>query len=261
MNNIIIAFILILILLRYLIICNYFYELVIFTTFIFNKNISINRTFIQHIVYKSLLSITNNNSLIKVIIYIENNIQVNFYKSVNIIIINIPKYNMYGTPYFGFLIENSIKKFKSNYYMYINGDIIITPYISEIIMTLNKYKMKGFIKNQLLCVATRNTIYYDSILIYNSNIHYLLYKRGAKSSSYSQDVFLMSETTYKINSNIFNHLLIGRAGIDNIILGIALNNSNNYVIDATKSIAAIHLEECRKCKKKFITVLLYIIII
>lgn len=55
----------------------------------------------------------------------------------------------------------------------------------------------------------------------------------------------MNENTYRSHLNIYSKLLIGRAGIDDIILGCALNDNSINFLDATNSIAAIHLEECR----------------
>lgn len=229
-------------------------QLVILTTFIFNKYVSKNKILIQKIVYNSLCHISRNNSMIKIIIYIDKNDRVYLKQSNNIIIKRIPKYNIFNTPYFGALMEQSIKRYKSNYYMYINGDIVITPYIYEIIKFINKYKEKGVIKQNILCVATRSTLNFNSLFFYNSIFHYQLYKKGIKSATYSQDVFLMNEMTYKSHLNTYKNLLIGRAGIDNIILGCALKDKSINVIDFTNSIAAIHLEDCLRNKKYFISV-------
>lgn len=229
-------------------------QLVIFTTFILNDNISQNKTLIQKLIYNSLYSISEKNRLIQIIIYVDNCNVWFLNSSHNVIIKNIPKYNIYKTPYFGALIEDSIKNYNSNYYMYINGDIIITPHIFYIILLLNKYKQKNILKSKLLCVATRSTFIYSLNFIYKSNNHYQLYMKGIKSATYSQDVFLMNEITYKSHKDIYNNLLIGRAGIDNIILGCAINDTSIDVIDATNTIAAIHLEDCIQCKKEFISV-------
>lgn len=233
----------------------YEYNLVIFTTFIFNGNISIKKNIIQLLVYKSLLSISNKCNDIKLIIYLEN-ITIDFIKnSKNVIIAKLPKLNIHKTPYFGPLLFNAIKKYKAKFYMYINGDIIISPQIRNIIHTLMKYINIRIIRANILCIATRSTIYssINNISLYYN--HYKLYKTGVKSGPYSQDVFIMTKMLYLYNFKIYNKLLVGRAGIDNIILGTALSNKNIDVIDASDSIAPIHLEDCKRCKKQFIDVL------
>lgn len=234
-------------------------QLVIFTTFILNDKTSQNKTLIQIFIYNSLFSISKKNKLIKIIIYVENCSYWFLKTSNNIIIKNIPKYNLYKTPYFGALMEDSIRNYKSNYYMYINGDIIITPHIFDIVLLLNKYKQKGILNRKLLCVATRSTFRYSLNFIYKRNNHYQLYMKGIKSATYSQDVFLMNEIAYKSHLKVYTNLLIGRAGIDNIILGCAINDTSFDVIDATTAIAAIHLEDCIYCKKKFISVYIYLL--
>lgn len=235
------------------------YKLVIITTFIFNKNISIRKSNIQLTVYRSLLRIIKNCSDIKLLIYLENNSVNIINNSKNVKICKIPKLNIYNTPYFGALIYSAIKKCKSKFYMYINGDIILSPNIRNIIITLIKYINMKIIKSNILCVATRSTIYstiqFENIT-YN---HYKLYKMGVMSGPYSQDVFLLTKLIYEFNSEIYNKLLVGRAGIDNIILAVALKNRNIDVIDASDSIAPIHIEDCKECKTQFINVYIYII--
>lgn len=233
------------------------YKLVIFTTFILNGNISARKEFVQLFVYNTLLDIVKNCNDIKLIIFSEN-ASVNIKSSSkNVKIKRILKFNIYKTPYFGGLFDLAIKTYVSKFYMFVNGDIIISPYIRKIIMTLVKYINFKILKENILCVATRSSLYSNIYNISKSYNHYKLYKIGKKSSPYSQDVFIMTKYIYIFNFELYNKLLIGRAGIDNIILGTALNNKMIDVIDGTDSISPIHLEDCKTCKKQYVSVYLY----
>lgn len=232
------------------------YSLVILTTFL-QSNLSSNRQLIQMLVYKSLLNVSYNCSDIKIIIYIEN-VSLNIINpSINVIFCKIPKLNNFNTPYFGYLINHAIRKYNSKLYMFINGDIIISPNIRSIIYKIFALTNQKQIKANILCVATRSTILSSTYKNSNSSNHYILYNSGIKSRSCSIDVFIMTKKLYRLNYRIYNKLLVGRAGIDNVILAMALKNKNIDVIDATYSIAPIHLEDCKKCKEIFINVYSY----
>lgn len=231
------------------------YTLVIFTTFIFNANISARKKYIQLFVYQSLLKITKKFVDIKILIYFDNLSMPIINNSKNLIICKTPKLNNYGTPYFGYLFYHAIKLYESKFYMFVNGDIIISPNIRSIIISIIKFMNNHILKKNILCVATRSSISFNICNINKNYNHYKLYTLGIKSCPYSQDVFIMTKSIYKFYYELYNKLLIGRAGIDNIILGKAINNKMIDVIDATDSISPIHLEDCKSCKKNFVSVL------
>lgn len=229
-------------------------QLVIITTFVLFNSFSKHRNSINYLVYDSLCNISKHSKGIKIIIYIDNKDRFNSYYSNNVDIINIKKKNKYNTPYFGFLINESIEKYKSNYYMFINGDIIITPNISDVVVKLNNLTREKMLNKDILCVATRSTLCYTTNNLYASKYHSDLYFKGAKSRTCSQDAFLMSKNVYNLNNNVYNNLLVGRAGIDNIILGCGLKNKNVEVIDLTNSLIAIHYKDCTINRRTYLNV-------
>lgn len=147
---------------------------------------------------------------------------------------------MYGTPLFGSLMTKVYKLYNAVYYLFINGDILLSPFLN---IELSKLKIHLYYK-RIYGTSDRHNVYIDAVKkIEDRNRHNIYYKKGRQYTLCGQDAFLTNRNTFnKKQIEILNEIGVGRIKIDNIILGMAVKDKNIITFDLSNIFKAIHLQ-------------------
>lgn len=130
--------------------------------------------------------------------------------------------------------------FDSEFFLFINGDILLSPFICSELRKLN-------IQSRVMRIygtCDRHNVFVDKEKkIENINFHYVAYKTGQQYTLCGQDAYLTNKNTFnKKQIGILNEIGVGRIKIDNIILGMAIKDKNITTIDFSDIFQAIHLQ-------------------
>lgn len=132
--------------------------------------------------------------------------------------------------------------------MYINGDILISPFICHYLIKFNLLEHK----KRLYITSDRHNVNIDNITYFHTNSHKNIYNNGLQYTKCGQDIFLTSKNTFTKNQmKILKNFVVGRTRIDNTILGMALKDKEIITIDLSDVIQAIHLQYSKGGKYKF----------
>lgn len=132
------------------------------------------------------------------------------------------------------------KLYNSEYYLFINGDILLSPFI---LIELKKIKIHpNYIR--IYGTSDRHNVNVENTKnIENINLHNWLYRNGHQYTLCGQDAFLTSKLTFNAKQiNILNEVCVGRIKIDNILLGIAVKDKNITTIDLSNIFQSVHLQ-------------------
>lgn len=123
--------------------------------------------------------------------------------------------------------------------MYINGDILISPFILNFFIKIS-YKLKN---KRVYITADRHNIYIDDSSYIELDKHNDIYNNAKSYTKCGQDVFITTKRTFNNGQMIIlNKIAIGRFGIDNIILGMAVKDKNIITIDISEVAQAVHIK-------------------
>lgn len=130
--------------------------------------------------------------------------------------------------------------YNAEFYLYINGDILLSPSLYIDFMKINifnnQYRIYG--------TSDRHNAYIDNydikLLMINHNN---LYNESKQYTLCGQDAFLTKRNTFNEKQIIIlNNLAIGRVKIDNIILGMAIKDKEILTIDFSNIFKVVHLQ-------------------
>lgn len=130
--------------------------------------------------------------------------------------------------------------------MYINGDILVSPFIINFFVKY-KYKLKD---KRIYITCDRHNIYINHSQFIKINAHNEIYKCGKQYTKCGQDVFITTKRTFNEDQMIIiKNIAIGRIGIDNIILGMALKDKRIITLDISDIIQATHIQYSKQISK------------
>lgn len=132
-----------------------------------------------------------------------------------------------------------MKLYDSKFYAYINGDILISPKINSV---FKKIDLILYYK-RIYITSDRHNVYINNTKNINISDHSDLYRKSEKFTRCGMDTFITTKTTFNSKQmNVLNNLTIGRIGIDNILLGMAIKDRNIITLDLSEAVEAIHVK-------------------
>lgn len=150
------------------------------------------------------------------------------------------------------MIQNVREMWKSLFYIYINGDILLSPSTFPLLQFFYHKMLEGYIPPSFLGVGRRRDLHFGLYTL-NSGTHDDLWKKGTDHPVTGIDFFIMTDKTYNsTEKEVLENIIIGRKQYDNILVAFAVINPKIYVVDCTSVLKPIHLDDCKLCKKKFI---------
>ena len=147
-----------------------------------------------------------------------------------------PETNESGLPLINSIFNIARNRFSTEYFLFINSDIILLSDLKNSVEMLSKRFMDGF-----LLIGRRTNLDVKEIINFsNKNIECELREQASRNGKLvdltSIDYFLFPHDSFKE----IPPLRVGRAGYDNIIIFWAKKHEKIAVVDGTKSILAIH---------------------
>ena len=159
-------------------------------------------------------------------------------------IMAVPRTNQYGTPFIRDMYFVAYKSYKSMYYGYTNGDILFSYSVLYTLMAVHSYfdlQKDKLDANTTFVVGTRSdyalTEASPSWLHHPEHVEQLTVKQPL----YIGGVDYFITTRYGFPWSDMLDLVIGRAGIDNYLLGEAVRRKMNMV-DVTETMPVLHLQ-------------------
>lgn len=148
------------------------------------------------------------------------------------------------------MIEETISKTRCKIIVYFNSDILFHKHVIELIDNLSSHNSY---KRKILIAGKRGDIYWNRITkCFNHN---MIWRKCKLHSGSGIDYFIFTRYTFNHNDRIIlGEIVVGRIRYDNIILSLALKNSDSIVIDSTEYVKAIHLSILQKEKNELIKV-------
>ncbi|KAK8797231.1 hypothetical protein WA158_004441 [Blastocystis sp. Blastoise] len=157
------------------------------------------------------------------------------------------KTNEFNVPILKSIINTLETNYESWFYGYLNGDILLSLNIEDILIKVLNSIYKKELKQEVILVSTRSnvqdTFFYNKTITNNYNYVDLLNEAYENSEYYiirAIDVFIA--TKYTLTNHLVDDAVIGRYFIDNYIMDNANFRSEFVeVIDVTPSILTIHI--------------------
>ncbi|KAK8806937.1 hypothetical protein WA158_003696 [Blastocystis sp. Blastoise] len=193
------------------------------------------RIFIQNYFIDSIL-IFQKYTNIKFVIFTDNEI-----------IIDEFQVNEYNVPILKSIINTLEFNYESWFYGYVNGDILLSLNIQDVMLKIMESMYKKELKQEVIIVSTRSnvqdTFFYNKTFIDDYEYNALLNEAYKNSTYYLPNAIdLFISTKYTLTNHLFDDAVIGRYFIDNYIMDNA-NFRSEYVdvIDITPSMLTIHM--------------------
>lgn len=160
-------------------------------------------------------------------------------------LIELTRWNEQGTPFLKDMFSTVFQRYSSTFYGFANGDILFDD---SLIKTLQEVKrrLKDVLKNNTLLIGSRKNM---KLSVDEANraefskktLAYVTDRKGKLDGWYAQDYFFFTRDS-SLNWSSVADVVIGRPGYDNYLVAKSVA-SNVNVIDATKTLLAVHLLE------------------
>lgn len=228
----------------------------IITTFLCPSSDTEMKHLIQMAFLTRLIQIKTNN--VKIVLYSQCELYKNFSQAYDISMLPFPRVNEYGTPFFLGMIHEITQEWPSLFYLYINGDILLSPNTFPLLQYFYKRMQDRHIRREFLGVGRRRDLHFATYST-STGTHEDLWKSGKEHGVTGIDFFIITKDTYNVTEQqILNNIIIGRKQYDNILVALAVIDPKIYVVDCTHVLKPVHLDDCRMCKKRFLRVYIYI---
>ncbi|KAK8814347.1 hypothetical protein WA158_008209 [Blastocystis sp. Blastoise] len=156
--------------------------------------------------------------------------------------------NQYGTPYFFPMLEYIESNYKSHFYGFLNGDILLHSSIIDILRKVWNEREGGKLKNKLMITGRRNNMYISLSINIGTNseeMDMFIKNNVFKNEQFlpvSQDYFIITKGTFDYK-NMFP-VVIGRNDYDNYLVDYCYHHPRYIsLIDGSTAIIALHQTE------------------
>lgn len=191
-------------------------------------------------------TITSLNALprTRVIVFTDSPSWLQYCKSMGFASSNSYERNNCNTPFFKSMIQILQSTYTCEFYGYVNGDILLSSTIIDVLSNISLFIRKGLLHQRVLITGRRvngeipRLSSISSSFSKNDITIELMKKRGTLFREDALDYFVFTSSTYNLSSLL--DVVIGRPLYDNYLLHIISNDTEADLVDATESVTAFH---------------------
>ena len=159
-------------------------------------------------------------------------------KKYNLTVIPSVKLNAYHKPVFSSIMQYAEQTWNTQYYGYVNGDILLSPMLFDVLLTLksNEYftpLQRPYMLAGRVSEVQTYSLDMGSIARYSESFE-ALYRKGKRRNSFSADYFIYSGKLMSHPGMIYEDVVLGRYYIDNWVMGMVLLH-DGILIDSTEA--------------------------
>lgn len=159
-------------------------------------------------------------------------------KKYNLTVIPSVKLNAYHKPVFSSIMQYAEQTWNTQYYGYVNGDILLSPMLFDVLLTLksNEYftpLQRPYMLAGRVSEVQTYSLDMGSIARYSESFE-ALYRKGKRRNSFSADYFIYSGKLMSHPGMMYEDVVLGRYYIDNWVMGMVLLH-DGILIDSTEA--------------------------